>query len=34
LTNPKLAIETFGLTALESMSAGLPVIVPAQGGIA
>ena len=27
-------IETFGLTALEAMSAGLPVIVPTVGGIA
>lgn len=27
-------IETFGLTALEAMSAGLPVIVPTEGGIA
>ena len=26
-------IETFGLTALEAMSAGLPVIVPTEGGI-
>ena len=26
-------IETFGLTALEAMSAGLPVIVPTVGGI-
>ncbi len=34
LTNPKLAIETFGLTALEAMTAGLPVIVPTVGGIA
>ena len=34
LTNPRLAIETFGLTALEAMSAGLPVIVPTAGGIA
>lgn len=34
LTNPKEAIETFGLTALEAMSAGLPVIVPTIGGIA
>lgn len=34
LTNPKLAIETFGLTALEAMAAGLPVIVPTVGGIA
>lgn len=27
-------VETFGLTALEAMSAGLPVIVPTVGGIA
>ena len=29
-----MAVETFGLTALEAMSAGLPVIVPTEGGIA
>lgn len=34
LTNSKFAIETFGLTALEAMTAGLPVIVPSIGGIA
>lgn len=34
LTNPDFAVETFGLTALEAMSAGLPVIVPTVGGIA
>lgn len=34
LTNPKLFIESFGLTALEAMAAGLPVIVPTVGGIA
>ena len=34
LTNPKQAIETFGLTALEAMAAGLPTIVPTKGGIA
>lgn len=34
LTNKKYAIETFGLTALEAMAAGLPVIVPTVGGIA
>ena len=34
LSNKKLIIETFGLTALEAMSAGLPVIVPTEGGIA
>lgn len=34
LTNRQQAIETFGLTALEAMTAGLPVIVPTVGGIA
>lgn len=34
LTNPRLAVETFGLTTLEAMSGGLPVIVPTVGGIA
>ena len=34
LTLKHLAIETFGLTALEAMTAGLPVIVPTVGGIA
>lgn len=34
LSNKHLFIETFGLTALEAMSAGLPVIVPTMGGIA
>ena len=34
LSNKKLFIETFGLTALEAMSAGLTVIVPTEGGIA
>lgn len=34
LTNKNQAIETFGLTVLEAMSAGLPVIVPTVGGIA
>lgn len=34
LTDSRKAIETFGLTALEAMSAGLPVIVPTVGGIA
>ena len=33
LTNKRQAIETFGLTALEAMTAGLPVIVPTVGGI-
>ena len=34
MTNRRYAIETFGLTALEAMAAGLPVIVPTVGGIA
>lgn len=34
LTNPDKAVETFGLTAAEAMTAGLPVIVPTVGGIA
>ena len=34
LSNKKQFIETFGLTALEAMSAGLPIIVPTVGGIA
>ena len=34
LTNSEMFVETFGLTALEAMSAGLPVIVPTEGGIA
>ena len=34
LTDKQRAIETFGLTALEAMAAGLPVIVPTAGGIA
>ncbi len=34
LTDKNLVIETFGLTALEAMSAGLPVVVPTVGGIA
>lgn len=34
LTNKEFAIETFGLTVLEAMSAGLPVIVPTVGGVA
>ncbi len=34
LSNRRLAVETFGLTALEAMTAGLPVIVPSVGGIA
>lgn len=34
LSNKKQFVETFGLTALEAMSVGLPVIVPTEGGIA
>lgn len=34
LSDKRLVIETFGLTALEAMTAGLPVIVPTEGGIA
>lgn len=34
LSDKRKFVETFGLTALESMSAGLPVIVPTEGGIA
>lgn len=34
LSDKDRVIETFGLTALEAMSAGLPVIVPTVGGIA
>lgn len=34
LTDKHQAIETFGLTALEAMTAGLPVVVPTVGGIA
>lgn len=34
LSNKDLFVETFGLTALEAMAAGLPVIVPTVGGIA
>lgn len=34
LSDKSSFIETFGLTALEAMSAGLPVIVPTEGGIA
>lgn len=34
LSDKNKFIETFGLTALEAMSAGLPVIVPTEGGIA
>jgi len=34
LSDKKRFIETFGLTVVEAMTAGLPVIVPTQGGIA
>lgn len=34
LSNKEQCIETFGLTALEAMTVGLPVIVPTVGGIA
>lgn len=34
LSDKRRFVETFGLTALEAMSAGLPVIVPTRGGIA
>lgn len=34
MTNPQFAVETFGLTPLEAMSSGVPVIVPTVGGIA
>ncbi len=33
LSNKKLFVETFGMTALEAMSVGLPIIVPTEGGI-
>lgn len=34
LSDKNQFVETFGLTALEAMSAGLPVVVPTVGGIA
>jgi len=34
LSRPDLWVETFGLTALEAMAYGIPVIVPPVGGIA
>ena len=34
LSDPAMISETFGLTALEAMGAGLPAIVPPTGGIA
>lgn len=34
LTNKFMFKETFGMTALEAMTAGLPTIVPTEGGIA
>ena len=34
LSDKQRFVEPFGLTALEAMSAGLPVIVPTEGGIA
>lgn len=32
LTNPKMCIETFGMTIIEGMAYGLPAIVPNVGG--
>lgn len=34
LSNKELFVETFGMTVLEAMTAGLPVIVPTVGGVA
>lgn len=34
LSNADLFVETFGMTVLEAMSSGLPVIVPTVGGVA
>lgn len=34
LSDKQRFVETFGLTALEALSAGLPVIIPTEGGIA
>ena len=34
LSNPDLVVETFGMTVLEAISRGLPVIVPPVGGVA
>lgn len=34
LSNKKKFLETFGLTVLEAFTAGIPVIVPTEGGIA
>ena len=34
LSHPDKWVETFGMTALEAMSYGIPVIVPTVGGIA
>ena len=34
LSNKNLVVETFGMTVLEAMTAGVPVIVPTVGGIA
>ena len=34
LSDKRLFIETFGMTALEAMTNGLPTVVPTEGGIA